>query len=83
MDGTGLCSFNETHSSFSQSERTYGVLKQEVRDLRDIMDDVVTLEREEEALAGVVGERRRRRGGHRLVAGIPAPVATGGAAVAG
>ena len=25
MDGTGLCSFNETHSSFSQSERTYGV----------------------------------------------------------
>lgn len=61
----------------------YGVLKQEVCALRPVLVDVVAVGTEQEALAGIVGEGRGRRGGHRLVAGVPAPVAAGGAAVAG
>lgn len=54
----------------------YGVLKHEVRALCDILTDIVTLGREQEVLVGIVGKRRGRRRGHRLVTGIPTPVAT-------
>ncbi len=59
-----------------------GVLKQEVCTL-GFLNVVITLGGKQEALAGIVGEGRGRSGGHRLVAGIPAPVPTGRAAVAG
>lgn len=61
----------------------YGVLKHEVCALCDILTDIITLGREQEALVGVVGKRWGRCRGHWLVAGIPAPVATGWTAVAG
>ncbi len=60
----------------------YGVLKHEVRALCDILIDIITLGREQEVLVGVVGKRWGRCGGHWLVTGIPAPVATGRTAVA-
>lgn len=61
----------------------YGVLKHEVRALSGILADIITLGREQEALVVIVGQWWGRRRRHRLVAGIPAPVATGWAAVAG
>lgn len=59
-----------------------GVLKQEVRALC-LLDVVFALRGEQEALADIVGEGWGRSGGHRLVAGVPAPVSASGAAVAG
>lgn len=60
----------------------YGVLKHEVCVFCDILTDIITLGREQEVLVGIVGQRWGRCGGHRLVAGIPAPVAASGTAVA-
>lgn len=54
----------------------YGVLKHEVRALCGILADIITLGREE-ALAVIIGKWWRRRRWHRLVTGIPAPVAAG------
>ncbi len=59
-----------------------GILKQEVCTL-GFLNVVITLGGKQEALTGIVGEGWGRSGGHRLVAGIPAPVPTGRAAVAG
>lgn len=61
----------------------YGVLKHEMRALSDILADIITLGQEQEVLVGVVGQRGGRCGGHRLVAGIPTPVAARWTAVAG
>ena len=60
----------------------YGVLEQEVGAFWPVLIDVVSLGGEQKALVGIVGEWGGRRGRHRLVAGVPAPVAAGGAAVA-
>lgn len=60
----------------------YGVLKHEVCVFCDILTDIITLGREQEVLVGIVGQRWGRCGGDRLVAGIPAPVAASGTAVA-
>lgn len=75
----------QIHALFSAhlSLPRYGVLKHEVRALLAVLPAVVGLGREQEVLAGAVGQRWGRRGGHRLVAGVPAPVPAGGTAVAG
>lgn len=60
----------------------YGVLKHEMRAFCNILIDIITVGWEEEVLVVIIRERRGRCGGHRLVAGIPAPVATSWTAVA-